>query len=142
VGPRPFGQEVFRRPCEDSVAAVVIGFARFEAEAGGKLAFGEATEFPEGNHADLLLDGLFFGEGDGLPSTVSEHKSAVFDLHVDVESDMHDHPLPWGAANAPRALPRCIRNLGTSSRATHCGEWGDQLRGLNVYKCRYGIELG
>jgi hypothetical protein len=94
VWSRPFGQEVFRRPCEDSVSAVVIGFARFEAEAGGELAFGEATEFPEDNHADLLLDGLFFGEGDGLPSTVSEHKSAVLDLNVDVESDMHDHPLP------------------------------------------------
>jgi hypothetical protein len=130
VWPRPFGQEVFRRPCEDSVAAVVIGCARFEAEAGGELAFGEATEFPAGNHADLLLDGLFFGEGDGLPSTVSEHKRAVFDLNVDVESDRHDRPLPWGAANAPRALQRGIRTVGTSSRATHRGEWGDQLRGL------------
>src|SRR5438128_348920 len=137
MGPRPFGQEVLRCPCEDSVAAVVIGFARLEAEAGGELAFGEAAEFPEGNHADLLLDGLFLGEGDGFPSTVSEHKRVVFDLHVDVESDMHDHPLPCGAAHAPRALQRCIRNLGTRSRAQHRGEWGDQLRGIHVYKCKY-----
>ncbi len=129
VWPRPFGQAVFRRPWEDSVAAVVRGWARFEAEAGGELACGEATEFPEGNHADLLLDGVCFGEGDGLPSTVSEHKRAVLDLHVDVESARHDHPLPWGAAHAPRALQRCRRNVGTSSRATHRGAWGEQLRG-------------
>jgi hypothetical protein len=94
VGSRPFGQEVFRCPCEDSVADVIIGFARFEAEAGGKLAFGETAEFPECNHADLLLDGLFLGEGDRLPRVISEHKSVVLDLHVDVESDMHDPPLP------------------------------------------------
>src|SRR5919204_2909391 len=119
-----------------------MGFPRLEAEAGSELAFGEATEFPKGNHADLLLDGLFLGEGDGLPSTVSEHKSAVFDLNVDVESDMHAHPLPCGAANAPRALQRCIRNLGTRSSATHRAEWGEQLRELNVYKCRYCIDLG
>jgi hypothetical protein len=117
VGSRPFGQEVFRCPGEDSVADVIIGFARFEAEAGGKLAFGEAAEFPECNHADLLLDGLFLGEGDRLPRVISEHKSVVLDLHVDVESDMHDPPLPGGTAKAPRTLQICIRNLGTRSRA-------------------------
>ena len=130
VGPRPCGQEVFRRPCEDRVAAVVRGCARFEAAAGGALACGEATAFPEGNHADLLLDGVFCGEGDGLPRTVREHKRAVLDLHVDVESARHDHPLPWGAAQAPRALQRCRRHVGTSSRATPRGAWGEQLRGL------------
>ena len=100
VGPRPFGPEVFQCSLEDGVAAVVRGFARLEAEAGGELAFGQAAEFPECNHRDLLLDGLFLGEGDGLPRTVREHKRAVLDLNVDVEREMHDHPLLCGTANA------------------------------------------
>ncbi len=130
VWPRPFGPEVFRRSLEDGVAAVVIGFARLEAEAGGELAFGQTAEFPECNHSDLLLDGLFLGEGDGLPRTVREHKRAVLDLHVDVERDMHDHPLPCGTANAARALRICIRNLGTRSRAKPRGEWGISFEGF------------
>ena len=65
-GPVRLGREVGRRPLEDRIAAVVVGCARLEAEAGGEFPFGEATEFPEGDHADLLLDALFLGEGDGL----------------------------------------------------------------------------
>src|SRR5207247_7228970 len=80
VGSRPFGQEVFWCPFEDSVADVIIGFARFEAEAGGKLAFGEAAEFPECNHADLLLDGLFLGERERPPRVISEATPFVLDL--------------------------------------------------------------
>ena len=104
VGTRPFGQEVGRRPLEDGVADVVVGFARFEAEASGELAFGEAAEFPEGDHADLLLDSLFLGEGDGLPGRVRQHERAVFDLNVDIESDMHGHLLPRGGGG-----PECCR---------------------------------
>src|SRR4029434_1006287 len=72
-----------------------------EAEAGGDFPFGEAAEFPEGDHADLLLDALFLGEGDGLAGTVGEHKSTVFDLHVEVESEMHGHCLPRGSVGVP-----------------------------------------
>jgi hypothetical protein len=71
---------------------VVIGFTRLEAEAGSQLVFGETTEFPEGDHDDLLLDGLVFGKGNGFASAVREHKRAVFDLNVEVESDTHDPP--------------------------------------------------
>src|SRR5713101_4159989 len=141
VGTRPFGQEVGRGPLKDGVANVVVGFPRLEAKAGGELAFGEAAEFPECDQADLLLDGLFLGEGDGLSGTVSEHERAVFDLNVDIESNMHGHPLPQGGVGTSRALRICIRNLCTRSRAKHWGEWADQLSGFNVYKCRYGREL-
>ncbi len=123
VWPPALGQERFGRACEDRVAAVVIGFACLEAEAVGELAFGEAAEFSEGNHADLLLDGLFLGEGDGFAITVSEDKRAIFDLHGDVERDMHDHPFPCGEVKVPRALQSCIRNYGTRSRAKHRGRW-------------------
>ena len=87
---------------EDGVADIVVGFACFEAEACGELTLGEIAEFPESNHADLLLDGLILGEGDGLPGTVSQHEIAVFDLHGDVKSDLHGHPLPRGSIDAPR----------------------------------------
>ena len=83
------------------MAAVVVGCARPEAEAGGECPFGEAAEFPEGDHADLLLDALFLGEGDGLAGTVCEHESTVFDLHVEVESAMHGHCLPRGRVGVP-----------------------------------------
>ena len=96
-----FGQKVGGVPLEDSAAAIVIGFACLEAEARGELTFGEATEFPEGDHADLLLGGLFLGEGDSLAGTVREHERAVFDLNVQVERNMHDHPLSGGDVDAP-----------------------------------------
>src|SRR5438132_722380 len=70
-------------------------------EAGGELPFGEAAEFPDGDHADLLLDGLFLGEGDGLAGTVCEHERAGFALNVEVESDMHGHVLPRGGVGVP-----------------------------------------
>ena len=98
---RPCGQEVGRGPLEDSVAALVGGGARLEAEAGGKLPCGEAAEFPEGAHADLLLDGLFLGEGDGLAGTVCEHERAVFALNVAVERELHGHSLPQGGVGVP-----------------------------------------
>ncbi len=86
---------------EDRVAAVIVGCARLEAEAGGEFPFGEAAEFPEGDHADLLLDALCLGEGDGLPGTVCEHERAVFGLNIEVESEMHGHGLPWGRGGVP-----------------------------------------
>ena len=101
VWPRPLGQEVGCGPLENRVAAVVVGCARLEAEAGGELTFGEAAEFPEDNHADLLLNGLCLGEGDGLAGTVCEHKRAVFDLNVELESEMHGHGLPRGGVGVP-----------------------------------------
>src|SRR2546422_567873 len=69
-----------------------------------KLALEEGAEFPKGDHADLLLDGLFLGEGDGLPGMVSEYKGAVFDQNVDVERDLHGHPLSRGGIDD---LERC-----------------------------------
>jgi len=107
----PFRQEVGRRSVEDGVADIVIGFARLEAEAGGELVFGEAAEFPERDHSDLLLDSVFLGEGDGLPSTVSEHERAVFGLNVEVESDMHGRPFPRRGIDDSREHQICIRNL-------------------------------
>src|SRR5262249_58011052 len=68
VGAWPFGEEVGWRSVEDGVADIVRGFARLEAEAGGELALGEAAEFSKSEHTDLRLDGLFLGEGDGLPA--------------------------------------------------------------------------
>ena len=100
----PFGEEVGWRSVEDGVADIVIGFARLEAEAGGELALGEAAEFPESDHTDLLLDGLFLGEGDGLPSTVSEHERALFGLNFEAKSNMHGRPLSRGAS---LILERC-----------------------------------
>jgi len=94
-----FGQEVGQRAVEDGVAAVIVGLARLEAKAGGELVLGEVAEFPKGDHADLLLDGLFLGEGDGLPAMVREHEGAVFDQNVDVERDLHGHPLPCGCVD-------------------------------------------
>ena len=111
VWPWAFGQEVGRRSVEDGVAAIVRGLARLEAEAGGKVVLGEVAAFPEEDHADLLLDHLFLGEGDGLPSLVSEHEGAVFDQNVDVETDLHGRPLPRGGIEASRALQICLRNL-------------------------------
>ena len=95
---RAFGQEVGQRAVEDGVADVIVGLACLETQAGGELALGEVAEFSQGDHADLLLDGLFLGEGDGLPGTVSEHKGAVFDQDVDVERDLHGHPLSRGVS--------------------------------------------
>lgn len=99
-----FGQEVGQRAVEHGVSDVIVGLARLEAKAGGKLALGEVAEFPKGNHADLLLDGLCLGEGDSLPGTVSEHEGAVFDQNVNVERDLHGHPLSRGGVDD---LERC-----------------------------------
>ena len=57
------------------------------------MVFGDAAEFPEADHADLFLDGLFLGESDGLPGTGGEHERAVFDLNVDIESNTPGMPL-------------------------------------------------
>ena len=100
-GPVRWGRRSAAVPLEDRVAAVVVGGARLEAEGGGEFPFGEAAEFPEGDHADLLLDALCLGEGDGLADTVCEHESAVFDLNVEVESEMHGHGLPRGGVGVP-----------------------------------------
>jgi len=83
------------------MAAIVIGFACLEAEASGDLTFGEATKFSEGKHGDFLLDGLFLGEGDGLAGMVREYERAVLDLNVQVERNMHDHPLSCGGVDTP-----------------------------------------
>jgi hypothetical protein len=86
---------------EDSVAAIGGGGARLAAEAGGKLPFGEAAECPEEDHADLLLDGLFLGEGDDLARPVCAHERVVFHLNVEVESEMPGHALPRGGVSVP-----------------------------------------
>ena len=78
-------------PREDGVADIIVGWARLKAEARGKLAFGEAAEFPERDHTHLLLDRLLLGEGDGLAGRIREHERAVFDLNVDMESELHGH---------------------------------------------------
>src|SRR5687768_5020702 len=101
AGTPAFGHKVGETPLEDSTAAIVIGFACLEAKASDQLTFGEGTEFPEGEHADLLLDGLLLREGDGLTGTVREHERAVFDLNVEVERDRHDHPLSCSGVDAP-----------------------------------------
>ena len=44
---------------------------------------------------------MFLGEGDGLADTVCEHERAVFDLNVEVESEMHGHCLPRGGVGVP-----------------------------------------
>jgi hypothetical protein len=61
-----------------------------EAEARGQLVFGKATEFAKGNHADFLLNRLILGKRDGVAGVIGEHQRAVFDLHIEVESDPHD----------------------------------------------------
>lgn len=94
-----FGQEVDQRAVEDGMAEVIVGLARLEAKAGGKLSLGEVAEFSKDDHADLLLDGLFLGEGDALPGMVSEYEGAIFDQNVDVERDLHGHPLARGGVN-------------------------------------------
>lgn len=85
----PFGQKVGQRPMENGVADIVGGFARFEAETVGELVLGEIAQFPEGDHTDLLLDGLLLGEGDGLPVMVGENERAILAQDCDIESDMH-----------------------------------------------------
>ena len=99
-----FGQEVGQRAVEDGIAEVIVGLARLEAKAGGKLSLGEVAEFSKDDHADLLLNGLFLGEGDGLPRMVSEYEGAIFDQNVDVERDLHGHPRARGSVDA---LERC-----------------------------------
>jgi len=44
-GPSAWGK-VGEAPLEDSLTAIVIGFACLEAEASGELTFGETTEVP------------------------------------------------------------------------------------------------
>jgi len=141
VWSRPFGQEVGRGPLEDSGAAVVVGGARLKAEASGELTFGEAGEFPEGDHADLLLDGLFLGEGDGLAGTVCEHQGAGFDLNVEVESEMHGHSLPQGGVGVLERS-RYVHGIYAQSQKPSTVEKGQtSLAVLNVCKWRYCKEL-
>jgi hypothetical protein len=122
VGACPFRQKILGGPLEDRVAAVVIGFARLEAEARGKLVFGEAAEFSKGNHADFLLNCLVFGKGDGVAGAIGEHKRAVFDLNVEVESDPHDSPLPQGRVDDCQA--RCSGVYGIYAQNQESGLMG------------------
>ena len=123
------------------MADIVIGFACLEAEAGSELALGEAAEFPERDHTDLLLDGLFLGEGDGLPSTVSEHERALFGLNVEAKSDMHGRPLPRGGLDDSRALQICIRDFCHNQEPSPGENGQTNAAGFDGYKCRYGREL-
>jgi len=123
------------------VADIVIGFACLEAEAGGELALGEAAEFPENDHTDLLLDGLFLGEGDGLPSMVSEHERALMGLNVETKSNIHGRPLPRGGLNDSRALQICIRNVCHNQEPSPRENGQTNAAGFDGYKCRYGREL-
>jgi len=93
---RVFGREVGQRTVEDGVSDVIVGLARPEAKAGGELALGEVAEFAKDNHADLLLDALFLGKRDDLAARSRKHQSAVFDLNVDMERDLHGHSLSRG----------------------------------------------
>ena len=137
----PFGEEVGWRSVEDGVADIVIGFACLKAEAGGELALGEAAELPERDHTDLLLDGLFLGEGDGLPSTVSEHERALVGLNVETQSNIHGRPLPRGGLNDSRALQICIRNFCHNQEPSPGENGQTNAAGFDGYKCRYGREL-
>jgi hypothetical protein len=137
----PFGEEVGWRSVEDGVADIVIGFACLEAEAGSELALGEAAEFPESDHTDLLLDGLFLGESDGLPSTVSEHERAFLSLNVEAKSDMHGRPLPRGGLADYGALQICIRNFCQTQEPSPGENGQTNSAGFDGYKCRYGREL-
>ena len=137
----PFGEEVGWRSVEDGVADIVIGFACLEAEAGSELALGEAAEFPERDHTDLLLDGLFLGESDGLPSTVSEHERAFLSLNVEAKSDMHGRPLPRGGLADYGALQICIRNFCQTQELSPGENGQTNSAGFDGYKCRYGREL-
>jgi len=141
VGAWPFGEEVGWRSIEDGVADIVIGFACLEAKAGGELALGEAAEFPERDHTDLLLDGLFLGEGDGLPRTVSEHERALVGLNVEAQSDMHGRPLARGGLDGSRALQICIRNFCQNQEPSPGENGQTNAAGFDSYKCRYGREL-
>ena len=137
----PFGEEVGWRSVEDGVADIVIGFACLEAEAGGELALGEAAEFPESDHTDLLLDGLFLGEGDGLPSTVREPERALFGLNVETKSNTHGRPLPRGGLDDSRALQICIRDFCHNQEPSPGENGQTNAAGFDGYKCRYGREL-
>jgi hypothetical protein len=99
AGGGAFGQEIGQRAVEDGVAEVIVRLARLEAKAGGQLSLGEVAEFSQDDHTDLLLDDLFLGEGDGLPRVVSEYEGAIFDQNVDVERDLHGHPLARDGVN-------------------------------------------
>ncbi len=137
----PFGEEVGWRSVEDGVADIVRGCACLEAEAGGELARGEAAELPERDHTDLLLDGLFLGEGDGLPSTVSEHERALVGLNVETQSNRHGRPLSRGGLNDSRALQICLRNVCHNHEPSPGENGQTNAAGFDGYKCRYGREL-
>jgi hypothetical protein len=123
------------------VAAVVVGFACLEAEAGGELVLGEAAEFAEGDHRDLLLHGLFLGEGDGLSGTIREHERAVLGLNGEVKSDMHGCPFLHDDLDDSRALQNMYTPFMPKSR-TSTVEYGQtSARGFNGYKCRYNRSL-
>ena len=117
------------------MAAVVGGGARLEAEAGGELTFGEAAACPEGDHADLLLDGLCLGEGDGLAGAVCEHECASFALHVEVESELHGHSLPRGGVGV-RECGRYVHGMYAQSQKPSAVEKGEtssaDLMSINV----------
>jgi hypothetical protein len=66
VGAGSLGEEVGRRPVEDRVADVVVGFSRLEAKGSGELTLGKRAEFSEDDHADLLVHDLFLGKRDGF----------------------------------------------------------------------------
>jgi hypothetical protein len=130
-----FRQEVGQRAVEDGVADVIVGLARLEAKAGGKLSLGEVAEFPKDDHADLLLDGLFLGEGDGLPGMVSEYEGAIFDQNVDIERDLHGYPLSRGGVDA---LERCRYVYAVDAQGQGPSrvenEW-TSCAVIHVYKC-------
>jgi len=74
-------------------------------------------------------------EGDGLPSTVSEHERALLSLNVEAKSDRHGRPLPRGGLDDSRALQICIRNFCQNQEPSP-GENGQTnsagLMGINV----------
>ena len=73
---------------------------------------------------------LFLGEGDGLPGRVREYESAVFDLNVDVESDMHGHSLPRGDVGVPERCRYVHVIYAQSQKPSIVENWADQIRGL------------
>jgi len=136
VGAWPCGEEVGWRSVEDGVADSVRGCACLEAAAGGEVARGEAAELPESDPTDLLLDGVFLGEGDGLPSTVSEHERALVGLNVETQSNRHGRPLPRGGLDDARALQRCLRHFCHNQEPSP-GEHGQtNAGGFDGSKCR------
>ena len=55
---------------------------------------GQIAEFAQSDHADLLLDRLLWGEGDGFALPVGENEGTVFDSDFDIDGNIHLDSFP------------------------------------------------